>query len=109
VEKRDEVAARLQEALPTVRVIPGDGDEPSVLEKAGVRTADVLVATTGEDEDNLVACLLARLEYDVARTLARVNNPKNEWLFTPAMGVDVWVSQAHVMADLMRKELQRLT
>jgi len=107
VEKRDSAAARLQQALPVLRVLVGDGDEPSMLEQAGIRSADVVVATTGEDEDNLVACLLARTEFGVPRTLARVNNPRNEWLFTPTMGVDVWVSQAHVMADLMREELQR--
>ncbi len=108
IEKREGSAARLRETLPTARVITGDGDEPSTLEQAGVRTADVVVATTGDDEDNLVVCLLARQEFRVRRTLARVNNPKNEWLFTPEMGVDVWVSQAHVMANLMREEMAAL-
>mgnify|MGYP005836186775 CR=1 FL=1 len=108
IEKRETVANRLREELPGVQVIVGDGDDPAMLEKGGVRTADVVVASTGEDEDNLVACLLARSEFSVPRTLARVNNPKNEWLFTPTMGVDVWVSQAHVMANLMREELAAL-
>ena len=106
VEKRDETASRLKEDLLAANVYAGDGDDPITLERAGIRSADVVVATTGEDEDNLVACLLARIEYGVPRTLARVNNPRNEWLFTPAMGVDVWVSQAHVMADLLRQEMQ---
>ncbi len=105
VEKRAAAAAKLKEAVPAARVIVGDGDEPSTLEQAGIRTADVVVATTGEDEDNLVVCLLARSEYGAPRTLARVNNPRNEWLFTPSVGVDVWVSQAHVMADLLRREM----
>jgi trk system potassium uptake protein TrkA len=107
IERREDVAAKLKDGLPAITVVVGDGDDPSVLEVAGIRTADVLVATTGEDEDNLVACLLARQEYAVRRTLARVNSPKNEWLFTPVMGIDIWVSQAHVMADLMRGELER--
>ncbi len=105
IERRENTAARLEAALPGITVIAGDGDDPSTLEKAGVRSADVVVATTGDDEDNLVACLLARTEFGIRRTLARVNNPKNEWLFTPSMGVDVWVSQAHVMANLLREEM----
>ena len=108
IEKREAQAERLRAELPGVRVVTGDGDEPTNLENAGIRTADVIVATTGEDEDNLVACLLARQEFGVRRTLARVNNPKNEWLFTRDMGVDVWVSQAHVMANLLREEMAAL-
>jgi len=108
IERREGAAAKLKEALPSLQVVIGDGDDPAVLEQAGIRTADVVVATTGEDEDNLVACLLARTEFGAPRTLARVNNPKNEWLFTPTTGVDVWVSQAHVMADLLREEMAAL-
>jgi len=107
IEKRPASADRLQAMLPAIRVIAGDGDDPATLEQAGIRAADVVVATTGDDEDNLVVCLLARQEFRVRRTLARVNNPKNEWLFTANMGVDVWVSQAHVMADLMREEIAK--
>ncbi len=106
IEKRPNLAAQLQDALPTAVVLSGDGDDPAVLDAAGIRAADVLVASTGEDEDNLVACLLARYEFNVPRTLARVNNPKNEWLFTATMGVDRWVSQAHVLADIMQREVR---
>lgn len=108
IERRENVATKLKESLPGTGVTIGDGDDPATLERAGIRGANVLVATTGDDEDNLVACLLARREYNIPRTLARVNNPKNEWLFTPTMGVDVWVSQAHVMADLLREEMAAL-
>jgi trk system potassium uptake protein TrkA len=106
VEKNDAAAERFREALPAVRVVVGDGDDPAVLEEAGIRRADAVVAATGEDEDNLVVCILARQEFGVRRTLARINNPKNEWLFTPDMGVDASVSQAHVMADLLRRQMQ---
>lgn len=105
VEKNDAAAERFREALPAVRVVVGDGDDPAVLEEAGIRRADAVVAATGEDEDNLVVCILARQEFGVRRTLARINNPKNEWLFTPEMGVDASVSQAHVMADLLRRQM----
>lgn len=106
IEQQPEVAARLHDSHPSLQVVTGDGDDPSILEQAGVRGVDVLVASTGEDEDNLVACLLARFEFNVPRTLARVINPKNEWLYTATMGVDRAVSQAHVMADLMREEVE---
>jgi len=108
IEKREEVIARLQKEIPTARIIAGDGCEPSVLEQAAIRKADVVAAVTGHDEDNLVICLLAKQEFKVRRTLGRVNNPKNEWLFTPDMGVDVPVSQAHIMANLMREEMATL-
>ncbi|HOR00756.1 MAG TPA: TrkA family potassium uptake protein, partial [Anaerolineae bacterium] len=108
IEKRPEAAARLKDALPAITVVAGDGDDPAALEVAGIRSVDVVVAATGDDEDNLVVCLLARQEFRVRRTVARVNNPKNEWLFTTGMGVDFWVSQSHVIADLLREELAAL-
>ncbi len=108
VEQRSDVVARLQKEVPHARIVEGDGCEPSVLEHAGVRKVDVVAAVTGHDEDNLVTCSLARQEYRVRRTLGRVNNPKNEWLFTRDMGVDVRVSQAHIMASLMREEMATL-
>jgi len=108
VEQREDVIARLHKEIPQARIIKGDGCEPSVLEQAAIRKAEVVAAVTGHDEDNLVVCLLARQEFRVRRTLGRVNNPKNEWLFTRDMGVDVAVSQAHIMASLMREEMATL-
>lgn len=105
VEQRQEVVTRLRKEVPQATIVVGDGCEPYILEQAGVRKADVMAAVTGHDEDNLVSCSLARQEFRVRRTLGRVNNPKNEWLFTPDMGVDVRVSQAHLMASLMREEM----
>ena len=63
-----------------------------MLEKAQLNTADVVVASTGDDEDNLVTALLAKQEYGVPRVLARVNHPDNEWLFAEQWGVDAAVS-----------------
>jgi len=61
----------------------------SVLEEAGALKADVLVATTGDDEDNLVISLLAKRQFDVPRVVARNNYPENRWLFNERWGVDV--------------------
>lgn len=72
--------------------IIGDACELSVLRRAKPENCDVIVAATGDDKSNLVVSLLARSEFGVPRTVARVNNPKNEWLFDDSWGIDVAVS-----------------
>lgn len=84
-----------------VRLVNGDGDEPYVLDDADVRSADAVVAATGHDEDNLVVTLLGKFEYKVPVTIARINNPRNEWLFTDEFGVDMPVSSTTMMAELL--------
>jgi trk system potassium uptake protein len=101
LESRPEVLARLQHDLPPDHILSGSGTDPSVLEAAGIRQADVVAAVAGADEVNLVATSLARSEFGVPRTIARVNNPKNAWLFTSEMGVDVAVNQADLIANLI--------
>jgi trk system potassium uptake protein TrkA len=91
--------------LPPEIVQFGNVTDPSVLEAAGIREADVVAAVTRTDETNLVITSLARFEYNVRRTIARVNIPKNAWLFTPAMGVDVPLNQADLMAHLIAEEM----
>ncbi len=108
IEQRPDLIPRLQKENPRAVIVQGDGCEPTVLEQAGVKKANIVAAVTGHDEDNLVVCLLARQEFGVRRTMGRVNNPKNEWLFTREMGVDVSVSQAHIMAGLLREEMASL-
>jgi trk system potassium uptake protein len=93
VEIDDDLAARLDDEL-RCEVLYGDACDPTVLEEAGALKADVLVATTGDDEDNLVISLLARRQFDVPRVVARVNYSENEWLFTDRWGVDVAISAA---------------
>jgi trk system potassium uptake protein TrkA len=83
----------------------GDGSSPNILESAGIRQAQVLAAVTGEDEANLVITSLARFEFGVPRTIARVNNPKNAWLFTAEMGVDVGLNQTDILAKLIAEEM----
>lgn len=81
-------------------VINGDGAEASTLARAGAARADVIVAVTGDDEDNLVICQVSKNRFNVERTIARVNNPKNEHLFR-LLGVDVTVSQTNFILNLI--------
>jgi len=105
VEIRAEQLPTLQHDLPDGVVVLGSGTDPNVLETAGIRQAEVVAAVTGADETNLVAATLARFEFGVQRVVARVNNPKNAWMFTPEMGVDVGLNQADLMARLVAEEM----
>jgi trk system potassium uptake protein len=104
IEAAREKISRLQQDLPADVVALGNGTDPVVLEAAGILGVDVVAATTGQDETNLVVTNLARFAFNVPRVVARVNNPKNAWMFTPMMGVDVAVNQADLMARLIAKE-----
>jgi trk system potassium uptake protein TrkA len=83
--------------------VQGDACEISQLGSAGVESADVVAAVTGDDEDNLVISLLAKQEFGVPRVVARVNNPKNEWMFNEMWGVDVAVSTPHLLTGLVQE------
>jgi trk system potassium uptake protein len=80
-----------------------DACEVSALDAAGLASTDVIVAATGDDEDNLVISLLAKQEFAVPRVVARVNHPKNHWLFNQTWGVDVAVSTPHLLAALVEE------
>jgi trk system potassium uptake protein TrkA len=84
-----------------MEVLLGDGCEVSTLKEAGIDRCDVMVAATGDDEDNLVVSLLAKQEFAVPRVIARVNHPKNEWLFNETWGVDLSVSTPHLITALV--------
>jgi trk system potassium uptake protein len=105
IESRAETAERLKEELPAEVIVIGDGSSPSIMEANGITSMHVLAAVTGEDEANLVITTLARFEFNVPRTIARVNNPKNAWLFTPEMGVDVALNQTDILAGLIAEEM----
>ncbi len=83
--------------------IHGDACEPWVLDKADLARTDVLVAATGDDEDNLVISLLGKQEFAVPRVVARVNHPKNRWLFTESWGVDISMSPPHILTSLVEE------
>jgi trk system potassium uptake protein TrkA len=105
VESDMERVSQMQAAgdPPGVRWLTGDACEVSQLAVAEPEHCDVCVAVTGDDEDNLVISLLAKQEFGVPRVVARVNNPKNEWLFNPSWGVDISVSTPHLLAGLVEE------
>ena len=91
------------DTLPEVEWLLADACELSSLEEAGLDTCDVAIAATGDDKVNLVMSLLAKTEFGVPRTVARVNHPKNEWLFNEDWGVDVSVSTPRLMSALVEE------
>jgi trk/ktr system potassium uptake protein len=105
IEMRKVQISDLQKELPKDVIIHGSGTDPNVLESAGIYNAQVVAAVTGADEVNLVITSLARFEFHVPRTIARINNPKNAWMFTSDMGVDVALNQADLMGHLIAEEM----
>jgi len=105
IDERPNVLEKLASELPQEIIINGDGSSPAVLEKAGIQNAQVLAAVTGLDETNLVVTSLARFEFNVPRVIARINNSKNAWLFTPEMGVDASLNQAAILTSLIAEEM----
>lgn len=105
IENREKIIQKLRTSIPEGSLLEGSGADPKTLEEAGIATADVLVAVSGADEVNLVASTIAKFEYMIPRVIARVNNPKNEWLFTEQMGVDVHLNQANILAHLVVEEI----
>ncbi|CAN5505246.1 NAD-binding protein [soil metagenome] len=89
-------------------VATGDGAEAATLAAAGAGRADVVIAVTGEDEDNLVICQMAKQKFSVAKTIARVNNPKNEHLFK-MLGIDVTVSQTNHILNLIEQSIPNMS
>jgi trk system potassium uptake protein TrkA len=85
-------------------VFKGDACEARTMEEAGARRADAVIAVTGEDEDNLVICQVAKKRFNVKRTIARLNNPKHEELFQ-RLGIDVTVSPTRSILSLIASEL----
>jgi trk system potassium uptake protein len=105
IEYRKEVLERIHRELPTEAIIEGDPLELHILEQAGIERADVLAATTTRDEYNLTLCYIARTRYKVPRTIARVNNPRDAWLFDSKFNVDVAVNHSEILASLIQEEM----
>ena len=92
-----------QGAIPEAEWVLADACELSLLEAAHLENYDVVIAATGDDKANLVLSLLAKTEFGVNRVVARVNDPRNEWLFDAAWGVDVAVSTPRMLASLVEE------
>ncbi|MBE0686396.1 MAG: NAD-binding protein [Anaerolineaceae bacterium] len=105
IESRPKVITSLHKELPTEVVIEGNPLDPSIFQYARPEKAHVFVAVTTNDEENLVLCYMARTKYNINRTIARVNNPRNAWLFNPVFGVDVPVNHAEIMSSLIEEEM----
>lgn len=101
IDKREDRCALIGTGI---RTICEDACEPWVLEFAGVPGADLVLAVTGDDEDNLVISYLSKFEYDAPKVIGRVNNPRNRWLFTRSWGVDVEVSTPDIIAKVIEEE-----
>jgi len=101
-EQDPELVERLRPTL-DITWVAADACEVASLDRAGLATVDVVVAATGDDEDNLVISLLAKQEFAVPRVVARVNHPKNQWLFTETWGVDVSVSTPQLLTALVEE------
>ncbi|MEO6457692.1 MAG: TrkA family potassium uptake protein [Chloroflexia bacterium] len=103
IEKSARKVATYHEKFGAV-VLQGDGAESSTLREAGAGRADVVVAVTGDDEDNLVICQTAKKMFNVRRTIARVNNPKNEEIFKK-LGIDVTISSTNLILSIIEQEI----
>jgi trk system potassium uptake protein TrkA len=105
IEHRRDVLSRLHLELPTEIIYEGNPVDPSVLEAAGLREAHVMAAVTSEDSTNLALCYLSKTVFEVPRTIARVNNPANAWLFNEKFKVDESLNAADVIAHLIQEEM----
>jgi trk system potassium uptake protein TrkA len=105
IEHRREILAHLHREVPTEVILEGDATDPQVLEHAGITKVDVLAACTPSDADNLVLCHMARTRYQVPRTIAQINNPRNSWLFDEKFHVDVALNQSQILASLIEEEM----
>ncbi|WP_307581503.1 potassium channel family protein [Paeniglutamicibacter psychrophenolicus] len=104
IDEKPEVVSRA--GVQGARWLFGDACELSVLKEAKLEEFDVVVSATGDDKVNLVVSLLAKSEFGVGRTVGRVNNPKNDWMFDDAWGVDVAVSTPRLMTALVEEAVE---
>jgi len=104
LEKNRQTHRTVAEELGEV-VMQGDGCEVRIMEEAGVGRADAVVAVTGEDEDNLVICQMAKMKFNVPRTIARINDPRNEALFH-RLGIDATVNSTKIIYNLIEQEIE---
>ncbi len=105
VENRRELLGYLHQELPTEVIYEGNPVDPTVLDAAGVREVHALAAVTSNDSTNLAICFLGKTMFDVPRTISRINNPNNAWLFNQNFHVDVALNSADLFAHLIQEEM----
>lgn len=105
IENRPNLLPRLHREHPTEVIVEGDPSDPSVLEAAGLKDAQVLAACHSDDTINLVVSFIAREIFQTPRTIARVNNPRNAWLFNETFHVDSALNASNVFASLIQEEM----
>ncbi len=103
VEKEATICEAIDDELGSV-CLRGDGCEAATLAEVGTDRADMLIAVTGDDEDNLVACQVAKHKFNVPRTIARIRNPKNEALFKK-LGIDITISSTNIILESIEVEV----
>lgn len=103
VDSEPKPLSRADDLAPRITTVLGDACDLDTLHAAGLSSADVVAAVTGDDEDNLVISLLCKQEFGVPRVVARVNNPSNEWMFNEMWGVDMSVSTPHLLTALVEE------
>ena len=105
IEKDERKAARLAQTCRREGLVQiGDGCDPLVLEEAGAERADIVIADTGDDEDNLVICLVTKKRFSRPRTIARVNNPKNQQIFQE-LGIDSVINSTEIVMKMVQQEV----
>ena len=106
IENKEKALETLRKnGLKDENIMVGDGTDALLLEKAGIRNCNALVCAAGQDEVNLTAAMMGKFEYDVPKVVARVNNPKNAWLFNSGMGVDARINQADIIGHMIADEM----
>jgi trk system potassium uptake protein TrkA len=103
IEKNKQKVEQIANDLGSV-AIHGDGSDARPMQEAGMNRADIVVAVTGDDEDNLIVCQMAKKKFGVKRTIARINNPKNEHIFR-VLGIDVTVSPVDILVAQIEREI----
>jgi trk system potassium uptake protein TrkA len=106
LEHNSATAEKLRSILVGINVMAADACEYASLAAADLRNVDVVIAATGDDEDNLVISWLSKQEFGVPRVIARINNSRNEWLFNDAWGVDISVSTPALITSLVDEAVE---
>ncbi len=105
IEDRPDMLQKLHKELPTEVIYEGRPTDPEVLQYAGIEKANVIAAVTANDADNLTICYIAREMFNVGRTIGRINNPRNAWLYNEQFHVDVALNQSAIFASMIEEEM----